>query len=134
MGGPVDGVTKEEVLRITGGSPLYLRELVLGGLESGALRQVDNVWRWRGELAGASRLAELVQARLCTLDEMARVTVELVAWGEPWASVSSNGWSARTRCRRPRMAACWSWSGSGRRARPARPPAVWPRCCGPPCH
>ncbi|HEV8167395.1 MAG TPA: AAA family ATPase, partial [Actinomycetota bacterium] len=83
LGGPVDGVTKEEVLRVTGGNPLYLRELVLGGLESGALRQVDKVWRWRGKLAGATRLAELVQGRLSTLDEAARVAVELVAWGEP---------------------------------------------------
>jgi DNA-binding CsgD family transcriptional regulator len=83
LGGPVDGVTKEEVLRVTGGNPLYLRELVLGGLESGALRQVDKVWRWRGRLAGATRLAELVQARLSTLEEAARVAVELVAWGEP---------------------------------------------------
>jgi DNA-binding CsgD family transcriptional regulator len=83
LGGPVDGVTKEEVLRVTGGNPLYLRELVLGGLESGALRQVDKVWRWRGRLAGATRLTELVQARLSTLEEAARVAVELVAWGEP---------------------------------------------------
>ncbi|HEY4790565.1 MAG TPA: LuxR C-terminal-related transcriptional regulator, partial [Actinomycetes bacterium] len=81
--GPVDGVTKEEVKRITGGNPLYLRELVLGGLESGALRQVDKVWRWRGKLADATRLVELVRARLGTLDEAARVAVELVAWGEP---------------------------------------------------
>src|SRR4029453_15598874 len=83
LGRPVDGVTKEEVLRITGGNPLYLRELGLGGLESGALRQVDKVWRWRGKLADATRLAELVQVRLSTLDETARVAVELVAWGEP---------------------------------------------------
>jgi DNA-binding CsgD family transcriptional regulator len=83
LGGPVDGVTKEEVLRITGGNPLYLRELVLGGLESGALRQVDKVWRWRGKLADATRLAELFQTRLSTLDEAARVAVELVAFGEP---------------------------------------------------
>jgi DNA-binding CsgD family transcriptional regulator len=83
LGGPVDGVTKEQVKRISGGNPLYLRELVLGGLESGALRQVDKVWRWRGKLAGATRLAELVQGRLSTLEEAARVAVELVAWGEP---------------------------------------------------
>jgi DNA-binding CsgD family transcriptional regulator len=83
LGGPVDGVTRKEVLRVTGGNPLYLRELVLGGLESGALHQVDKVWRWRGTLAGATRLAELVQARLGTLDEAARDAVELVAWGEP---------------------------------------------------
>jgi DNA-binding CsgD family transcriptional regulator len=83
LGGPVDGVTRKEVWRITGGNPLYLRELVLGGLESGALRQVDKVWRWRGKLAGATRLVELVRARLGTLDEAARVAVELVAWGEP---------------------------------------------------
>jgi DNA-binding CsgD family transcriptional regulator len=83
LGGAVDGVTRKEVLRVTGGNPLYLRELVLGGLESGALRQVDRVWRWRGKLAGVTRLAELVQARLSTLDETARGAVELVAWGEP---------------------------------------------------
>ena len=83
LGGPVDGVTRSEVWRITGGNPLYLRELVLGGLESGALRQVDRMWRWSGKLAGATRLAELVQARLGTLDDTARVAVELVAWGEP---------------------------------------------------
>jgi DNA-binding CsgD family transcriptional regulator len=83
LGGPVDGVTKEEVLRITGGNPLYLRELVLGALESGTLRQVDKVWRWRGTLAGVIRLAELVQDRLSTLDHAARDAVELVAWGEP---------------------------------------------------
>jgi DNA-binding CsgD family transcriptional regulator len=83
LGGPVDGVTRKEVGRITGGNPLYLRELVLGGLESGTLRQVDGVWRWRGKLAGATRLAELVQARLGMPDEAARDAVELVAWGEP---------------------------------------------------
>src|SRR4029450_5133699 len=83
LGGPVDGVSRKEVWRITGGNPLYLRELVLGGLESGALRQVDKVWRWRGKLAGATRLVELVRARLGMLDEAARVAVELVAWGEP---------------------------------------------------
>jgi DNA-binding CsgD family transcriptional regulator len=83
LGGPVDGVTRSEVWRITGGNPLYLRELVLGGLESGALRQLDRMWRWSGKLAGATRLAELVQARLGTLDDTARVAVELVAWGEP---------------------------------------------------
>src|SRR4029453_7592683 len=83
LGGPVDGVTRKEMLRVTVGNPLYLRELILGGLESGALRQVDKVWRWRGKLAGVTRRAELVQARLSTLDETARVAVELVAWGEP---------------------------------------------------
>jgi DNA-binding CsgD family transcriptional regulator len=83
LGGAVDGVTRKEVLRVTEGNLLYLRELVLGGLESGALRQVDKVWRWRGTLAGATRLVELVRARLGMLDEAARVAVELVAWGEP---------------------------------------------------
>ena len=35
LGGPVDGVTRQEVLRVTEGNPLYLHELVLGGLEIG---------------------------------------------------------------------------------------------------
>jgi hypothetical protein len=85
LGGPVDGVTRQEVLRVTEGNPLYLRELVLGGLGSGALRQVDGVWRWKGGLAGATRLRELLQARLGTLGETARAAVELAAWGEPLA-------------------------------------------------
>ncbi len=83
LGGPVDGVTRQEVLRVTDGNPLYLRELVLGGLASGAVRQVDGIWRWRGGLAGATRLAELVDARLRTLSEPAKAAVELAAWGEP---------------------------------------------------
>jgi DNA-binding CsgD family transcriptional regulator len=85
LGAPVDGVTRKEVLRVSEGNPLYLRELVLGGLESGALRQVDGVWRWTGRLAGARRLAELVGARLSTAGERTRDAVELVAWGEPLA-------------------------------------------------
>ena len=85
LDGPVDGVTRQEVLRVSDGNPLYLRELVLGGLGSGALRPVDGVWRWKGGLAGATRLHELVQARLGTLGETARAAVELAAWGEPLA-------------------------------------------------
>jgi DNA-binding CsgD family transcriptional regulator len=87
LGGPVDGVTKKEVLRVSEGNPLYLRELIVGGLESGALRQVDGVWRWTGRLAGATRLAELVEARLGAAGKRARAAVELVAWGEPLAVV-----------------------------------------------
>jgi DNA-binding CsgD family transcriptional regulator len=83
LDGPVDGVTRREVLRVTEGNPLYLRELVLGGLESGALRQVDGVWRWKGGLAGSTRLVELVEARLGALSGTDRAAVELVAWGEP---------------------------------------------------
>jgi DNA-binding CsgD family transcriptional regulator len=83
--GPVDGVTRQEMLRVSDGNPLYLRELVLGGLETGALHQVEQVWRWTGGLAGATRLAELVETRLDTLPEVARAAVELTAWGEPLA-------------------------------------------------
>jgi DNA-binding CsgD family transcriptional regulator len=85
LAAPVDGVTKKEVLRVSEGNPLYLRELLLGGRESGALRQVDGVWRWTGSLAGATRLAELVEGRLGTAGGRARAAVELVAWGEPLA-------------------------------------------------
>jgi len=85
LGGPVDGVTRQEAQRVTEGNPLYLHELVQGGLETGALRRVDGVWRWKGGLAGSTRLAELVEARLSTLDGTARAAVELTAWGEPLA-------------------------------------------------
>ena len=38
LGGQVDGATLRELWQLTRGNPMFLRELILGGLDSGALR------------------------------------------------------------------------------------------------
>jgi hypothetical protein len=44
LGGPVEAGTGRELWEVTGGNPLYARELVAGGLESGALVERSGVW------------------------------------------------------------------------------------------
>src|SRR5260221_568536 len=48
LGGQVDGSTVHTLWRLAQGNPLYLRELVLGGLDSGSLACAAGVWRVGG--------------------------------------------------------------------------------------
>ena len=79
----VDGTTLDRLWRLTQGNPLFLRELVLGGLASGALSVATGVWHWDGPITAAPRLVELVEAGLGELDAEERDLVELLAFGEP---------------------------------------------------
>jgi DNA-binding CsgD family transcriptional regulator len=83
LGGQVDGTTLRDLWQLTRGNPMFVRELVLGGLGSGSLRQAGDVWRWEGPMTAAPRLLELVQARLGRLDPEERELLELLAFGEP---------------------------------------------------
>jgi hypothetical protein len=83
LGGQVDGTTLRDLWQLTGGNPMFLRELILGGLDSGALRQAGGVWRWEGPMTAAPRLVELVEARLGRLGAPERDLLELLAFGEP---------------------------------------------------
>src|SRR5690606_8870560 len=82
LGGPVDGATLATLRRVGDGNVLTVRELVLGGVESGSLRRDGGVWRLVGPL-GTPRLFELVSQRLDTLDADERRAFELLALGEP---------------------------------------------------
>ncbi len=81
--GQVDGTTLDGLWRLTRGNPLFLRELILGGLASGALSEAAGVWHWDGPITAAPRLVELVEAGLGELDAGERDLVELLAFGEP---------------------------------------------------
>jgi DNA-binding CsgD family transcriptional regulator/tetratricopeptide (TPR) repeat protein len=83
LDGQIDAVTRHQLIRVAEGNPLFLRELILGGLEAGTLYRRGELWRWTGGLRGATRLAELVGARLDGLGTAERTTVELAACGEP---------------------------------------------------
>jgi predicted ATPase len=44
LGGPMEAGAQREIWEVTAGNPMYVRELVLGGLESGALVERSGVW------------------------------------------------------------------------------------------
>jgi DNA-binding CsgD family transcriptional regulator len=83
LGGPVDGLTAERLWQLSQGNALYLRELVRGGVDTGALVYKDRVWRWQGPIRAAGRLVELLEDRIGALPLDLRQLVELVAFGEP---------------------------------------------------
>ena len=83
LGGQVDGSTVQTLWRLTQGNPLYLRELVLSGLDSGKLTRAAGVWRWDGAIVASPRLVELIEARLGRMDSEVLELLELLALGEP---------------------------------------------------
>ncbi len=83
LGGPVDMALALRAWRISGGNPLYLRELVGAAMEHGLLHELAGTWCLEGELPASARLVDLVESRLAGLGDEARSALELVAVGEP---------------------------------------------------
>lgn len=83
LSGPVDPSAVADLVDRSRGNVLFFRELVIGALDAGALRNDGGIWRLVGGLVPSDRLAELIGARLAglTADELA--LLELVAVGEP---------------------------------------------------
>ena len=84
LGGPVEPTSRRQLADHCQGNPLFLRELVTGALETGALvEEVVGIWRLRGALQPTSRLVELVALRLGDLTDPERTVLELLTLGEP---------------------------------------------------
>lgn len=83
LGGPVSAGTALQLSERSAGNALYLRELVLAGLESGALRCDDGVWLLTGAPGVSSRLVELIEARLGEVADPERKVLDALAFGEP---------------------------------------------------
>src|SRR5215469_1089301 len=83
LGGPVEAAAAREFWEVTGGNPLYVRELVLGSVDSGALVDRSGVWHLEGPVPATARLADLVEQRIEGLSAEARSVVELLAVCEP---------------------------------------------------
>lgn len=83
LGGAVDPLARDELLRISEGNPLTLRELIYSALGSDTLVEVDGLWKLTGPITVSSRLADLVSERLDALDEDSYAALEVLALGEP---------------------------------------------------
>ena len=83
LGGPVDAISIRQLNARCCGNPLFLRELVTGALEGGALVNEGGIWQLRGVLRPTARLVELVTLRLGDLSGPERELMELLALCEP---------------------------------------------------
>ncbi|MFF3313724.1 LuxR C-terminal-related transcriptional regulator [Streptomyces sp. NPDC002952] len=85
LGGPVDRSSVRELYATSGGNPLFLRELVLGALQRGAITTDGEMWALTGSrLQGTVELTGLIRARLQAVPEALPV-LELLACCEPVA-------------------------------------------------
>lgn len=82
-GGPVAERSAERISSLTGGNPLFVREVLAEAVDHGTLVLDHGVWTWTGTIAADAPLRELVTDRLGRLDDGARATIALVAAGEP---------------------------------------------------
>ncbi len=83
LGDQVESRTCEQLWRTSGGSAVFLRELVAAGREAGHLTRVDDLWRWDGAVELTQRLRSLVRSQLGELTADERAALELLAIGVP---------------------------------------------------
>lgn len=83
LGGPLDGQAEAQLVELSQGNPLYMRELVLAAVNSGALADAGGVWRLSGPLPAGEALRDQVLGRMAALSDDEREALELVAVGEP---------------------------------------------------
>ena len=79
LAGNVQDSSAHRIWQTTGGNPLYVREVVLSSLETGALVESNGEWRWRGAWATGARLQEVVADRIGRLDPDASMAMEMIA-------------------------------------------------------
>jgi DNA-binding CsgD family transcriptional regulator len=83
LGGPLDGFTRQRLVEMARGNPLYARELIEGSRRSGILARQGGVWAFTGDVSTTPALEELVIARLDPLPAEERHALELLAVGGP---------------------------------------------------
>ncbi|MCU1358131.1 MAG: HTH-type transcriptional regulator malT [Acidimicrobiales bacterium] len=83
LGGPVAADVTDRMWQASQGNALFLRELVLEAIGTGALQEVDGEWRAEQLPTGSRRLVELVADRIGALDDTSRGVLDLLALCEP---------------------------------------------------
>src|SRR6185437_5208373 len=83
LAGPVARATVRRLWEMSRGNALYLRELLIGAVGSGALTEADGIWSLRRPLTAPGRLVELVASRLAGLPAETIAVIEVLAAGEP---------------------------------------------------
>ena len=80
---PVSGSAQRWLSDVSGGNPLFLRELLIGAKETGSAYLQDGVWFLRLPMPAPSRLSDLIASRLSSVAPQTAEVVELLAVSEP---------------------------------------------------
>jgi DNA-binding CsgD family transcriptional regulator len=105
LGGGIDGASAFAIHHASQGNALYLRELLDGLVESGALDNTGGMWTLHGPITAPPRLIELVADRLEGLtgrerfvmqtlaltEPMGLPVVEGLGWADEWGSLEKKG-------------------------------------------
>jgi DNA-binding CsgD family transcriptional regulator len=83
LGGPVEAGARSKLWELSRGNPLFVRELVLGALESRTLVERSGVWHLQNGLGSTRRLHDLVEQRIGGLTAAARSVIERLALCQP---------------------------------------------------
>lgn len=83
LAGPVEGLSADLMWKASGGNALFLRHLLDGAREAGALRQVRGVWQLRGRTAVTSALASILERRLDQLPDSVLQVLRMLTFCEP---------------------------------------------------
>jgi len=83
LGGPIEAGAGRALWEISQGNPLYVRELVLGALEAGALIERSGVWHLEDRLPTTRRLVDLVEYRIGGVSAEARSVLDRLALCQP---------------------------------------------------
>jgi DNA-binding CsgD family transcriptional regulator len=85
LGSPVEPSSLQVFQERTQGNALFLRELVLGAIDTKILEQANGMWRLTGNLAISPRLGEIIEGRLAHMSEEDNRSLGVLAVGEPMA-------------------------------------------------
>jgi DNA-binding NarL/FixJ family response regulator len=83
LGGTLEGLSADVMWESSGGNPLFLRHMVEGTIDAGALTEVNGVWQLRGPTVVPSGLAALLEDRLDHAGDDAVNVLKLLALSEP---------------------------------------------------
>lgn len=81
--GPVDSALTAELVRLSDGNPLLLRQVLRTARQAGRIRREQSIWQASGSLVVGSDLPQVVAEQLAGLPDGVRTAAELVALGEP---------------------------------------------------
>ena len=74
-----DPATDRAFTALSGGNPLYLRQIVLGELRESRLVRRDGRWRWNGDFRASPELIELVDRTALSVPDRTRGVLDVLA-------------------------------------------------------
>ncbi len=83
LNGRLEVLSADLIWQASAGNPLYVRHLLEGALDAGALRQVNGVWQLRGQVSVTTKLATLLSDRLDRLSDEEARALQILAVGQP---------------------------------------------------